>query len=81
MLLLLLLLSLLVYGHAAYVWAPVQHHVQYSGSNVTSIAFDSVTGELYATDVVRSRVIRFDSDDHVAAVWGVSGPPSTRLPR
>ena len=73
--LLLLLLSLVCGGYAEWVPAPVQHHVQYSGSHFTSIALHSGTGELYVTDVVHNRVIRFDSGGRVAAVWGVGEPP------
>ena len=53
---------------------PVQHHVYYTGSHVTSIAFANDSGALYATDVVHSRVIHYNSSGSVVAVWQVTEP-------
>ena len=54
---------------------PVQHHVYFSGSHVTSIALETTDGELYATDVVNGRIIHYTADGSVAAVWYVTNPP------
>ena len=53
---------------------PIQHHVYYSASHVTSIALETVSGALYATDVVHGRIIHYNSSGSVAAVWYVTEP-------
>ena len=58
---------------------PIQHHVYYSGSHVTSIAVD-VSGDVYATEVVWGRVIHYNSSGNVQAVWRLTGPASWYSP-
>ena len=54
---------------------PVQHHVYYSGSHITSIALQTADGELYATDVVHSRIMHYNSSGSLLAVWSVTETP------
>ena len=78
----LLVLSLLASCASCYVQPPpVQHHVYYTGSHVTSIAV-SATGvlwpssNLYATDVVHGRILRYNSTTgRLLAVWNVTDSP------
>ena len=75
--LVLLVLLLSVQGEESSL-PPVQHHVYYSGSHVSSItlSFDAgVTSGLYASDVVHNRVVHYDSSGSVLAVWNVTDPP------
>ena len=59
---------------------PIQHHVYYSGSHVTSIAvrtpdaYPDKSG-VYVNDVVHSRIIHYNSSGNVQAVWNVTDPP------
>ena len=54
---------------------PVQHHVYYSGSHVTSITLGSESSDLFATDVVQGRVIHYNSSTgRVVDVWQVTDP-------
>ena len=72
---LVLLLLLLSSSHAEDALPPIQHHVYYTGSHVTSIALRTALGELYATDVVHSRIIYYNSSGAVEAVWSVTETP------
>ena len=54
---------------------PVQHHIYYSGSHVTSIAYNWEVGDVYVTEVVQGRVIRYNGSGNVAEVWSVTDPP------
>ena len=80
--LVLLVLSLLASCASCYdPPPPVQHHVYYSGSHVTSIAV-SATGvlwpssSLYATDVVHGRILHYNSTTgRLMAVWNVTDSP------
>ena len=53
---------------------PIQHHVYYSSSHITSIAVKTSAGDLYATDVANSRIIHYNSSGNVAAEWSVTEP-------
>ena len=80
--LVLLVLLLLASCASCYVQPPpVQHHVYYSGSHVTSIAVSETgvlwsSSSLYATDVVHGRIICYNiSTGAVMAVWNVTDSP------
>ena len=51
---------------------PVQHHVYYTASHITSIALETSAGALFATDVAHNRVVHYNSSGHIAAVWSFS---------
>ena len=57
---------------------PVQHHVYYSGSHITSGAIRvSETGAVYAvyvTDVAHNRLVHFNGSGGVVDVWSLTGP-------
>ena len=72
--LLLIPLALSCIARDAAALPPVQHHVYYSGSHVTSIALQTDAGDLFATDVVHGRVIHYNASGRVAAVWTVTNP-------
>ena len=70
--LLLLVCSLTLTCTLAQLFPPVQHHVYFTGSHITSIALETDTGALFANDVVHGRVIRYNSSGGVSAVWSLT---------
>ena len=52
---------------------PEQHHVYYSGSHVTSLAIQSSTGVVYATDVAHGRVTQYWIGGRFVDFWWNNG--------
>ena len=54
----------------------VQQHLYYSGSHITSIALETRSGQLFATDVVHGRVIHYNDTGRLLATWtDIIDPP------
>ena len=59
---------------------PVQHHVYFSGSHITSIALKSTIGELYVTDVVSAVVLYYNYSGRLLHDWPVITAPALYSP-